>query len=266
MLTDKLTINALIIDDEKEACDNLKTILSEFIDSDINIAGIANDTVAGRKLIETLRPDVVFLDIEMPDENAFQFLERISPFDFEIIFVTAYDEFAIKAFKLNAIDYILKPIDIDELAGAVRKMKDRIFYRLHKQHADHPADALRQIANKEHPHRLTLRSLSQLEVVDFRDIYSIEGQGSYSKISFKKAGTNREFISSNVLSYYEDILPASVFYRVHKSYLVNCSQIDKIILNGHFSLALNSKELIPISRRRYADFIKFLKENHFYSV
>ncbi len=103
-------IKVLIVDDEKKACSNLRSILSEFVDVKINVAGIAHSGVEAGRLVSEVSPDAIFLDIEMPNENAFEFLARISPFNFEVIFVTAYDEYAVRAFRLNAIDYILKPI------------------------------------------------------------------------------------------------------------------------------------------------------------
>jgi two-component system, LytTR family, response regulator len=259
-------INVLIIDDEKEACDNLENILTQYIDSSINILGVANDAAEAEELIKQTKPDAIFLDIEMPGENAFQFLERIYPYDFEIIFVTAYDEFAIKAFKLNAVDYVLKPVNIDELNDAVARLKEKVCYKHILKHNDQQISALRQIINKEEPQNITLKLLNHLVVVDFRDIYSLEGQGSYCKISINKDGKNKEVVSSSTLSYYEEILPPGLFYRVHKSYLINCMQISEIVADdNHYYILLKNKEKIPISRRRHSDFIRFLKENSIYS-
>lgn len=263
---DKETLKLLIIDDEKEACDNLKNILSQIPDAGIDIIGMAHDTAEAEVMIKSLHPQAVFLDIEMPDENAFQFLCRIDPYDFEIIFVTAYDEFAIRAFKLNAVDYIQKPICIDELAEAIDKLKKRIGYQLFIKYKDQQKNVVEQIIAKEQPRKITLKALNHVEVVDFRDIYSIEGQGNYCRICFSKAGTNKDIITSNIIAYYEELLPKDIFYRVHKSYLVNCNQIDNIISDENYYLQMKNKEKIAVSRRRYPDFIRFLKENDFYSV
>ncbi len=122
-------IQILIVDDEKKACANLRNILLEFVDPGLQIVGEANSTMEAEQLIAIHKPDAIFLDIEMPNENAFHFLERIAPFDFEVIFVTAYEEYAIRAFRLNAIDYILKPISIKDLSTAVQKLKDRIRHK-----------------------------------------------------------------------------------------------------------------------------------------
>src|SRR6202012_3296754 len=111
------------------ACINLKNILREYVDREINVVGVANNTREAEKQITRFSPNAIFLDIEMPNENAFHFLTRISPFEFEVIFVTAYDEYAVKAFKLNAVDYILKPISIEEVSNAVTKAKEHIAYK-----------------------------------------------------------------------------------------------------------------------------------------
>src|SRR5579872_2150289 len=115
-------LKVLIVDDERKACINLRNLLLTYVDKDINIAGIASDTHDAYTQIIKHTPDAVFLDIEMPNENAFHFLERIGPVDFEVVFVTAFDEYAVRAFKLNALDYILKPISVSELRNAHAKL------------------------------------------------------------------------------------------------------------------------------------------------
>jgi two-component system LytT family response regulator len=259
-------IKLLIVDDEKKACDNLQAILSRFIDSKVNIVGVANNTIEAERLISVQNPDAVFLDIEMPGENAFQFLERINPYRFEIIFVTAYDEFAIRAFKLNAIDYILKPIDIDDLATAIFKLRDRIYYKSLVEQGTYQIDTLKQIVKKEQPSKIILKSANNIEVVDFNDIYSFEGMGSYCNITFNSGGDVKEITGSYSISFYEELLPKSFFYRVHKSYLINCKQIENIVSDGDHYVILKNEDEIPISRRRYGPFLDFLKENKFYNA
>ena len=255
-------LNILIIDDEIEACENLQEILLNYVAPDINILGFAHDTDEAEKLIADLKPNAVFCDIELPSENALQFLSKIAPFDFEVVFVTAYDEFAIKAFKLNAVDYILKPIDIDELADAVMRLKDKVNFRAKSNNktADQ-SETFRSIASKDRYNKITLRSQNQIEVVDFKDIYFIEGQGSYCRIYFNKSNTDREITISNTIADYEELLPMDVFYRIHKSYLLNCLHIKEIIAAEICEVLINSKSRLPVSRRRYASFIDFLKEN-----
>ena len=256
----------LIVDDEKEACDNIVNMLRDYVESEINILGVAHDTVQAEKMINDLKPEAVFLDIEMPGENAFQFLQRIKTYDFEIVFVTAYDQFAIQAFKLNAVDYILKPISIDELTEAVSKLKQRISLRNFSIERDRQVDVLKQIANKEKQQKLALKGANNIEMVDFNDIYYIEGSGSYSLFCFRKKSESMAMTVSNSIYEYEALLPGNMFFRIHKSYLINCMHIHKIVNDDACGVMMaNSKEQLPVSRRRFSGFIDFLKEHKFYS-
>ncbi len=257
-------IRILIVDDEKKACTNLKNILFEFVDPGLNVVGVAYNTTEAEEQIKRLAPHAVFLDIEMPNENAFHFLERISPFSFEVIFVTAYEEYAIKAFRLNAIDYILKPISINELKNAVQKLKDRIRYKkiLNEKNSSF-TELADQISSKAKQHKITLKDNNNTSIVDFKDIYFIEAQGSYSRIVFLKGQFVKEMTLSNPLSDYEELLPSDQFYRIHRSYLINCAHIKQIVSDGHNSVIMKDDLPIPISRRRYASLIEFL-ETHDY--
>jgi two-component system LytT family response regulator len=257
-------IKVLIVDDEKKACTNLKNILLEFIDPGLNIVGIANSAEEAEKKLTTLMPDAVFLDIEMPNENAFHFLERISPFSFEVIFVTAYEEYAIRAFRLNAIDYILKPISINELRIAVQKLKDKIRYKRIMQDKNTSFIELsEQIAGKTKQHKITLKDINTTAIVDFKDIYFIEAQGSYSRVVFNKSQSIKEMILSNPLSEYEDLLPNDQFFRIHRSYLINCAHIKQIISDGNNRVIMNDDMDIPVSRRRYNSLVEFLENNEY---
>ena len=259
-------LNVILIDDEIEACDNLKNILLTYVDPNINIMGMAYDTTQAEQLIHEVDPSAVFLDIEMPDENAFQFLERIRPVNFEIIFVTAYDHFAIKAFKLNAVDYILKPICIDELGDAVAKLKEKLAYKELVHSTDYQIEILKQIASKEKQHKIALRNASSIELVNFKDIYFIEAQGSYCKFYFIKNNSECEIVISNTIAEYEELLPADMFYRVHKSYLVNCVQIKKIATDDSYEVITRNNFHVPVSRRKYAAFIQFMEKNNYNNV
>jgi two-component system LytT family response regulator len=253
------------VDDEIEACDNIISILSEFIKSNISIVGVAHDTNEAESLINKFNPDAVFLDIEMPGENAFQFLERIHPHKFEIIFITAYDEFAIKAFKQNAIDYIMKPVNIEEFTEAVSKLRDKLLYKYFVGNNEQQRLVLKQIANKERSSKIVFKTLNHIEVVDLGDIYSLEGRGNYCCVSFNKLGVIKEVITSYSLSFYEDLLSAD-FYRVHKSHIINCRHVYDVQSNDNYCVILANKAEIPISRRRYSGLINFLKQNNFYSA
>jgi len=260
-----IQINALIVDDEIKACANLKCILTDYVDQEINIVGIAQNTKEAEIQIQKFIPNIIFLDIEMPNEDAFHFLDRISPFQFEVIFITAYDEYAVRAFKLNAVDYILKPISINELKLAVKKLKERLTYKnLIENRNTSFTEIAAQVNNKIKPHKITLKGATNVEVIDFKDICFVEAQSSYSKIFFFKKAQLKEMIMSNPLSDYEELLPASHFYRIHRSYLINCAHIKKIFHDGTNQIMIKDDFILPISRRRYPLLIEFLKNNDHY--
>lgn len=258
------SIKILIVDDERKACTNIRDMLLAYVDKDINIVGIAHDTAEAQVQIARHLPDAVFLDIEMPNENAFQFLERIMPVKFEVVFVTAYDEYAVRAFKLNALDYILKPISVSELRNACDKLVERIVYKhLFAQKNLSYIELANQVNNTIKHHKITLRDINATEVVDFKDIYFIEAQSSYSRILFLKERAVKEMILSSPLSDYEELLPADQFFRVHRSYLINCAYIKKIMNDGSNQVIMKNDDPIPVSRRRLGTLISFLKNNEY---
>lgn len=258
-------INVLIVDDEIEACENLSAMLHKY--ADINIVGTANTTTDAERMIVKLQPQVVFLDIEMHEENAFQFLDRIAPFDFDIIFVTAYDEYAIWAFKVNAIDYILKPIDPDEISRSLKRIKEKY---AKGSGSDMPAmlpfaPLELQIRDREKPQQIMLRNTDHHEVVLFKDIVYIEAIGRYSKIFFYRDSILKWILMSRNISEYEELFPANWFFRSHRSFLVNCTYIKQLQKDKEASFVLlKDKQKLPVSRRKYPDLMLFLKSNNFH--
>ncbi len=257
-------ISVLIVDDEEEACTNLKNILNEYIDEQVHVAGTAHNTIEAEKLIDKFSPDAVFLDIEMPKENAFAFLERISPVNFEVVFVTAYDEYAIRAFKTNAVDYILKPISIPELKEAMKKLKEKIMIRNVFRGVDYK-DLSHQVAGRMKGQKIILKDNNVVEVVDFKDILFVEAQGSYFKVVFFKDNVVKEIVMCGTLTEYEELLSPELFFRVHKSYIINCLHVKNIIKDEHSRVVINDDFTLPVSRRRYASLIEYLKNNHNYN-
>ncbi len=260
MVNTDIKLNVLLIDDEIEACRNLRSILLEYIDPAINIVGEAHSAAEAEKQLQLHNPDAVFLDIEMPHENAFQFLERVSPIHFEVVFVTAYDEYAVKAFKLNAVDYILKPISIAELTNAVAKLKERIRYKAHFGAAGTDfTEVSKQITSKSKLNKIALKGNNNVEIVAFKDILYIEAFGGYSKVFFLRDNVLVDMLTSYSIAEYEDMLPSEIFYRVHKSFLINCDHIKKIHKDESPTIILNSAHTIPVSRRRFSALLEFLQ-------
>lgn len=256
-------IRVILIDDEIEACENLTNIFRKYVPYPIEIIGVFHNTMDLEAQLEVLKPDAVFIDIEMPDENAFQFLERLSRIDFEIIFVTAYDEYAVKAFKTNALDYILKPISIDELNNAVQKLQTKLWNDRLLNDPDFFKNFSRDFKEKNAGEMIHLRTHNSLEIIAQRDIHSIEAKGNYSKIYYQYKGQEKTVVISNAISYYEDILPPECFFRIHKSFLVNCMALKHIVLEP-LSITLSGGHTFPVSRRRYSLLLQFLKEHNYY--
>jgi two-component system LytT family response regulator len=252
-------MNVLIVDDEKEACDNLSRILTEFVDDSINIIGTANNTIEASEKIEKLKPDAIFLDIEMPNENAFQFLQRIFPVDFEIIFVTAYDEYAIRAFKLNAVDYILKPINIEELSRAVNKLSERL--TLKRLVNNYNLEELSNwMGSKDKQQQIVVRNKHEFEVIPFSNIIFLKAMGSYCSICFyNKSGEERSLVASRSIAEYEELLPPEDFFRVHKSFIANCRYVRSVIRDDQAYVSLSNGDQLPVGRRRYTELLNFLK-------
>lgn len=258
-------LKILIVDDEPEACDMLTNIFTGF--QQVTIEGIAHSTAEAEHLIDILNPSVVFLDIEMPEENAFQFLQRISPFSFEVVFVTAYDEYAVKAFRLNAIDYILKPVDEEEIVQSLEKLRAKLDY---KRSADHRnslyASLPASFIDKEPQRQIILRNNNHYEVVSFSNIQYVEAMGRYSNIFYTKDGIMKNILMAHSIAEYEELLPAELFYRIHRSFLVNGAKVKQIFNTPgeHFIMIDGQHQQLPVSRRRYPEFLDFLKGYNFY--
>lgn len=253
-------IKVLLVDDEIEACENLREFINEYFDN-IQIVGIVHNTKEAEKYIAQYKPDALFLDIQMPNENAFNFLERIKPFEFEIIFVTAFDQYAITALRLNAIDYILKPISTTELIEAIIKLTNRINSKEKLLHNDRFTEVSKQLSGKSSFENIVLKSQNHIEIVELKSILYIEAQSNYSKFFYlTKNNTTKNTIISHSIAMYEELLSEMQFYRVHRSYLVNLKQIEKINASQQLIILKNGIQL-PISRRKYNDFINSLTES-----
>lgn len=253
------SIKVLITDDEELICKNLQNILLEYVPCNITVVGIAHTTKDAEKIISSTHPDVVLLDIDMPGENAFEFLQRLGSFSFEVIFVTAFDDFALKAFKLNAIDYILKPVSIPEIITAFERTKERIAHK--KMALGNPSlysKILEQVYNKSSHDQFTFRDNNTVTVIPFKDIVYLEARGSYSRVHYLVNNRIHNFIMSHSLSEYEQLLPDELFYRVHKSYLINRMHVMNVTRNGPPATLLTENKSLPVGRRRLSKFLSFL--------
>ncbi|MEP7197051.1 MAG: LytTR family DNA-binding domain-containing protein [Saprospiraceae bacterium] len=253
-------MRVFIVDDELGAIKNLQIILQSQ-NLSIEIIGFASNTKDAELKIKLLKPDVVFLDIDMPKETGIQFLKRLNNYDFEVVFVTAYNEFAIQAFKLNAIDYILKPIDLEEIKQCINRLemnsllKSNYREKLNKEKIEFLIDS--ENSNKDS--KLAIKSRDKLELIPFSDIVYLKGNGAYTEFIFLNKGLREAVLMSYPISHYESILPKSDFIRIHKSYVLNKNHLAKIERDSGYFLITKIGDRIPLSKRRVNDIISILK-------
>lgn len=252
-------IRTILVDDEADACENLSYLLDNHTQNSFEVLGLAHNFTDASKLITLHKPEIVFLDIEMPGENAFSFLSRIESYNFEVIFVTAYDNYAITALKLNAIDYLLKPVSIEELQVAVQKLKNKLTVKEKYSLDNFLLSQTAQIfTNKEKPKNIVLKDQNGIKVIELKYLMYIEAKGAYSKFYYNKSNSIQTITVSHPISEYEELLGHLDFYRIHKSFIINVAEIDKLVPD-EFTLLLVSGDKLPIGRRRYSEFVSYLK-------
>ncbi len=241
-------INAIIVDDELKSRESLKILLEEFCDN-VTVKALCQDVAEAVQAIQQYKPDVVFLDIQLQRETGFDLLTQLGDFDFEVIFTTAYAEYAIKAFKFAAIDYLLKPIDIEELKRALskveRRMNDSISLRLQQ--------LMQNLKNtSSENYKLALPTTDGLVFVKMQDILYCEASSNYTEITVMDG---KKYIVSRTLKEYEDMLGEHNFYRIHNSYLINLNAIKKYVRGeGGYVIMANDKSL-DVSKRKKEGFL-----------
>lgn len=246
-------IKCVIIDDEKRARIMLRNMISE-IDDSIEIIGEADNVESGIKLAESNDFDIMFLDIKMPDGTGFNLLEGLKKRNFKVIFTTAFDQFAIKAIKYSALDYLLKPIDSEELEIALKKIKKSSDTDSKSENID----LLLQNANKKSgPDKIVLSTQRGMHIVNVSDIIRCEADDYYTKFYLK--GQKNTIMVSKTLKYYNNILEDGDFIRVHKSHLVNLNYIKTYVKSGGGYILLKNEEKIPVSRRKKEVVLKALE-------
>jgi two-component system LytT family response regulator len=246
---------AVIIDDEQNNVDNLHEILKTYC-QDIRIVGIALDAASGKKIINDLQPDIDFLDIQMPKQNGFDMLKALNHYDFEIIFVTAYDQYAIQAMKFAAVDYILKPILIEELKSAVDRAIKRCQLKKHNQQLENLIELIQRRQFKEE-HRIALPGIKETRFVKTNEIIHCESSNNYTTFYLLN---NEKLVVSKPIYEYDDILTGYGFIRCHQSHLVNKQFIKSWLKEFGDALLLTDGAEIPVSRNK-REFVKLAMES-----
>ncbi|MGQ0740136.1 MAG: LytR/AlgR family response regulator transcription factor [Bacteroidota bacterium] len=239
---------AIIIDDEQKGIIALKQKLIDYCPG-IELAGEANSGREGIQLIEQLHPDIVFLDIEMPGMDGFEMLKKISARNFHIIFTTAYDHYAIKAIKFAAFDYLLKPVDIEELKQAVEKIANT-----RPQSQVKKLEVLEQnLFTSPALNKIAIPTLEGLLFFDLKDITYLEAHSNYTEIHFIN---HQKLVASRNLKEFEELLPSDMFFRPHHSHIINLNFIKRYIRGDGGQIELQNGTRVSVSRRKKEEFLK----------
>ncbi len=240
-------LKTVIIDDEYKAVKTIELILKNHC-KNIEVCGTANSVKEGIAIINKFKPDIVFLDIEMPEANGFDLLEQIDERDFEVIFITAYNHYAIRAIKYSAFDYILKPVDIDEISKAIENVKKK---RKSDNKQFEKFEILLENIQSKSPKKLAIPIFNGTEYIDIDKIIRIEADGSYS--NFYLVNKIKYVVSRN-LKEYADILEGNIFYRIHRSHLINLNYIRKHVKHQGGYIVMEDDSSIPVSRQKKDEF------------
>ncbi|MCG2615832.1 LytTR family DNA-binding domain-containing protein [Terrimonas sp. NA20] len=244
-----MSIRYILIDDELNNIENLSFMLTQNCPS-LERVGSAGSGEEGRRLIQNTQPDLVFLDIQMPGVNGFDMLRSLASVNFEVIFVTAYDQYGIQAIKFSALDYLLKPIDVEDLKKAVNKAIQKIEA---KQQNTNISNLLKYLQTpKQESPRIALPTLQETHYVKLEDIVRCEASDNYT--AFFLSGGDKILVS-RTLKEYADLLKPHHFIRTHQSHLVNSKFIKSLLKEDGGNLLLLDKTRVPISRQ-YLDPVK----------
>ncbi|MBS1565110.1 MAG: response regulator transcription factor [Bacteroidetes bacterium] len=242
-------LKTIIVDDNFNSLQNLQQKLAEFC-PDIEVLAMSQSPEEAITLIRQLGPDVVFLDIEMPRMNGFRMLDELEEYDFDIVFTTAYDHYAIDAIRISAFDYLTKPIAIKDLQNAVARL-----VKTHDLQTRQKFELLRQTFGEVHSQeeRIAVPVGDGLEFLPIHDILRIESSSNYSKL-FLHDG--RSMVVTRLLKDFESMLSSYRFYRVHHSHLVNLRYVRKYIRGDGGQVVMQNGDVIDVARRKKEEFLK----------
>lgn len=247
-------IKAIIVDDELGARESLSKMLEKNCSS-VQIVAKADSMLSAYEAIINLHPDLVFLDIEMPNGNAFDLLEKIKEIDFDIIFTTAYDHYAIKAIKFSAIDYILKPIDPEELLQAVKRYEEKSGQ---KNMLDKKFKTLLNNLKPENKlKKVGIPDGDGLIFINLADIIRCDSDGNYT---FFILTSGKKIVASRTLGEYEQLFADDNFFRIHRSHLINLQHVKKYLKGEGGYVIMSDNSQVEVSRRNKNDFLQKLAQ------
>ncbi len=247
-------LKAVVVEDEKESRDLLIAFILRYC-PELEVHGSAENVKEGVEVINKIKPDLLFLDISMPDGTGFELLEKISPVKADVIFTTATDKHAVRAIRYSALDYLLKPIDPEELKSAVQKS-------IAKKNTSNREETLNQLLQNlkrgtDSFQKLTLPTPTSFEIISVKDIIRCEADGSYT--AFYLTG-KRKMLASMSLKHYEELLPEGEFIRVHHHHLINLQHVVRYLkMDGGYAVMTDDAK-VEISRRKKDEFLQKLNK------
>lgn len=246
-------MKALIIDDEKRSRESLKQLVVDEC-PDVEVLDMADSVANGADAIKKHQPNLLFLDIEMQDGTGFDLLEKVANSNFHVIFTTAFENYALKALKLSAVDYILKPINPVELKEAVSKAKELIEQKDQDKNFELLLQNLQSNTGK---HKIALPSSEGLTFINVNDIIRCQADGSYTHFFFKD---RKKILVSKKIKEYEELLSPYNFVRVHHSHLVNLDEVAKYVRGDGGYVVMSDGETVYVSKRKKEDFMSALNK------
>lgn len=251
-----MKLGAVIIDDEQYNINNMSLLLGRHC-PEVDILSTALNADEGEQIILKLCPDIIFLDVQMPERNGFDLLRSLSSNSFEIIFITAYDQYGIQAIKFSAVDYLLKPVDTEELKLSVQKAAKRVYDKKQNYKLDNLVKILKQEQNKGE-HRIALSTLKETRFINPKTIVRCESTNNYT--TFFLEGGEKLMVARPIYEY-EEILFDYGFIRCHQSHLINLVFIKSWIKTNGGYLLLQDRTEVPVSRIK-RDVVKQILERH----
>ena len=246
-------LQTLIIDDEKRGRELLRMVLSTHC-PEVKVIGEASNIKEAYNLIVQTDPDLIFLDIEMPGGTGFDLLSKFDEINFEVIFVTAFDKYAIKAIKFSAMDYLLKPVDEEELVKAIKKVEENQNKKSNKERINNLVSNVKKTSDNQ---KIGLTSSDGLEFIEIKTILRCEADGKYTSV-FLHDG--KKLLVSKNLKEFEDLLTDYNFFRIHHSHLVNLDYIKKYQSDRGGYVVMSDGSTITVSQRKKEDFLNSLKK------
>jgi len=248
-----MILKAVIIEDEKHSRETLKSMLEEFC-KEVQVIAMASSVEEAVKVLSIYSPDIVFLDIELQSGVGFDVLNQIKDPNFEVVFTTAFEKYAIKAIKFSSLDYLLKPIDLDELQQAVEKARNRMDTNVYREQLDTLMQSISR--GKVRPEKICLATTAGMEFIALDDIVACKADGSYTCFMLQDESM---LLVSKHLKEYEMLLSEHNFMRVHNSFLINLKKVKKYVKSDGGHLIMSNDMQVNISPRKRDDLIEAMK-------